>query len=193
LLRAVQRQDTPPELMAEESPGSMFPHRLGLSGVIDEQIRQFRRRARWRRRVDKGQVRALLELIARRSDAREVFSAAGRELASIHFSGPLGRMRRFARRLPETLRRRAALRALRKANDAFTVAADTTVNASPLQVRATDSLTAQVGGAGLACQVYASLAANTFELIGGLPMEVAHTSCQALGDEACVWELSSRQ
>lgn len=189
LLRAVRHQDTPPELLPEENPGSVFPHRLGLSGVVEDQIRRFHRRARWRRRVEEGQVKALLELIARRSDASEIFTSAGRELASLHFSGPLGMLRRFSRRLPLRLRRWVTVRALRKANGAFVVAADSAVDAAPLQIRAIDSLTAQVGHDGAACQIYASLAANLVEMSGAGPTEAVHTRCQARGDDSCVWEL----
>ncbi len=77
LLQAVQLQDTPPELLPEEHPRSFYPNRLGLSDVIEDQIRQMRRLARRRRRVGEAHVEALLELVARRSDAGAVFDAAG--------------------------------------------------------------------------------------------------------------------
>lgn len=192
LLRAVQHQDTPPELLPEENPSAMFPNRLGLSGVIEEQIRRLHSRVRRRKRVEEDQVRALLELISRRSDATEVFSAAGRELASFHFSGPLGRLRRLARRLPGWFRRRAVINGLRRANGTFVVATDKTVDTRPVKVRATDSLLAQVGSEGTACQLYSSLAVSLVEMIGAGPADVVHTRCQARGDEACVWEMLHR-
>lgn len=189
LLRAIKNQDTPPELLPEENPGAMFPHRLGLSGVIDYQIRQFRRLARRRRRVETSHLQDLLELIARRADAAEIFVAAGRELAGYHFSGPIGLLRRAARRLPKALRRRAAVRALRRANGNFIVASSIQVDASPLSVRAVDSLTASVGEDGAACQFYGALAAGLVELSGAGAVEAIHSECQSRGDDACVWEL----
>ncbi|MEE9132519.1 MAG: hypothetical protein V3U13_03075 [Gemmatimonadota bacterium] len=187
LLQAVQQQDAPPDLLPHEQPGSFFPHRLGLSDVIEEQVRQFRRMARSRRRVEEDQVEALLELVSRRRDSAAIFAAAGRELAALHFSGAAGAFRRFARRLPGPLRRWAAVRALRAANGALLVASDLTVETAPLEIRATDTLTARVSGAGAACQLYVSLAACLLEMSGAGPVTVIHPECQGRGDPHCVW------
>jgi predicted hydrocarbon binding protein len=189
LLQAVQQQDTPPELMPDEHPHSFFPHRLGLSGVVEDQIRQFRRLARQRRRVAETEVVALLELIARRSDAGAVFTAAGRELAGQFFSGPTGLLRRIARRLPLRLRERAAHRTLRTAHGTYLIAAEKAVEIKPLEIRATDALTARVGDYSAACKLYGSLAASLLELSGLGRTTVAHTQCQRRGDAACVWRV----
>ncbi len=189
LLQAVQQQDTPPELMPDEHPHSFFPHRLGLSDVIEEQIRQFRRLARQRRRVAETEVVALLELIARRSDAGAVFTAAGRELAGLFFSGPRGVLRRAARRLPLPLRERAAHRTLRTAHGTYLIAADKAIETEPLEIRATDALTARVGDYSAACKLYSSLAANLLELSGLGVTTVTHPECQRRGDDACVWRV----
>lgn len=189
LLRAVKRADTPTDQLPDENLASFFPTRLGLSSVVEQQINQFRRLARWRRRVEARDVAALLELISRRPDAGEIFDAAGRELASFHFSGPIGTFRRFVKRLPQRARLRAAIRALRTARGTLIVAADVVVESSPLQVRAIDSLTATIGEDGAACQIYGSLAASLIEMSGAGSVEVVHVSCQGRGDASCVWEL----
>jgi len=189
LLQAVQLQDTPPELLPEEHPRSFYPNRLGLSNVIEDQIRQMRRLARLRRRVGEAQVEALLELVARRSDAGAVFDAAGRALAGLYFSGPVGVLRRIARRLPRPLRQRAAVRALRAANGSYLVAAELAVQSQPLEIRATDAVTARVGEYSAACKLYGSLAAGLLELSGLGRRTVAHTACQRHGDEQCVWQV----
>ncbi len=191
LLQAMQRQDTPPGTLPDEPPQAFFPHRLGLSGVVEEQIRHFRRRARLRRRVDVSQLEALLELIARRPDAGAVFTAAGRELAGFHFSGPLGLVRRLSRRLPRSLRQKAALRALRTAHDAFLIAGAAAVEAKPLEISATDAVTARVGGYGAACKLYGSLAAGLLELSGLGPLTVGHPECQRHGADRCVWRVEN--
>jgi hypothetical protein len=185
----MQLQDTPPELMPDEHARNFFPHRLGLSDVIEDQIRQFRRLARLRRRVDQAQVEALLELVARRPDARNNITPAGRGLAGFHFSGPVGGFRRLARRLPRPLRRRAALRALRTAYDAFLIASDISVKRDPFEIRATDALTARVGEYSGACKLYGSLAASLLELSGLERTTVTHTECQRRGDDLCVWRV----
>jgi hypothetical protein len=187
----MQQQDAPPELMPDEHPSSFFPARLGLSDVVGQQIRQFSRLARLRRRVDQASVEALLELIARRSDAGEVFTAAGRGLAGLHFSGPAGLLRRFARRLPRSLRQRAAVRAIRSAHGAFLIAADHAVEPEPLEIRATDALTARIGDYSAACKLYGSLAANLLEMSGLGPMRIVHSECQRHGHDRCIWRVDN--
>ncbi len=191
LLQALQQQDVPPEPQPEENIVALFPHRLGLSGIIEVQVREFRRLARSRGFVAEERVRALLELIARRADAGAVFTAAGRELAACHFSGLSGTLRRVARRLPRPLRRRAALRTLRSARGVFLVAGELSFARDPLEIRATDALTARTRNHGGACRLYASLAAALLELSGLGEVTVAHPECQRRGDEHCVWRVEN--
>jgi len=141
LLEAVRRQDTPEDWLPDENPAAVFPHRLGLSHVIDGQVRKFHRLARRRRRVDEAQVEALVELIARRRDATQIFAAAGRRLARYYFVGLPGLFRRLSRRLPRRLRQPALVRTLRAANGTFLVAEEVAVDKTPLQVRARGTLT----------------------------------------------------
>jgi hypothetical protein len=184
----MQQQDAPAELMPNEHPGALFPQRLGLSGVIEGQVREYGRLARSGRRVDEEQVEALLELISKRRDAAAIFTAAGHELADLHFEGLRGAVRRLSRRLPGPLRRRAAVRSLRAANDAFLVASDVAVKRKPLEIRATNTLTARVSGAGSACQIYAALASSLIDLGGAGPAAIVHSECQGRGDRCCVWQ-----
>jgi hypothetical protein len=187
LLQAMQQLDSPPDLMPDERYSSSFPVRLGRSTVIEEQVRQFRRRARLRRRVKEEEVEALLELISRRRDAAAIFTAAGQQMAGLHLAGLRGRVRRVSRFLPRPLRQRAAVRALRTANSAFLVASDLAVQREPLEIRATDALTARVTGAGVACQIYASLASSLLDRMAATPAGFVHPECQGRGDPRCVW------
>lgn len=187
LLQAVQRQDTPPDWLPDEDPRLAFPNRLGLTGVIEGQVRLFRELARKRRRVEEEQVESLLALIARRRDAHAIFSAAGQDLAGLHFSGLRGKFIRLTNLLPGPFRQRAALRALRAVNGTFLVAKELIIERTPLRIRARGALTARVPGA--ACQLYAALSAELVELSGAGPAVVHHTECQSRGDERCVWTM----
>jgi hypothetical protein len=187
LLEAVRRQDTPEDWLPDENPASVFPHRLGLSQVIDGQVRKFHRLARRRRRVDEAQVEALVELVSRRRDAPQIFAAAGRRLARYYFVGLPGFFRRISRRLPRRLRQPALVRTLRSANVTFLVASELAVDKAPLQVRARGALTARARGAGSACQLYVAFAKQLLELAGVDSPQVVHTECQGRGDSHCVW------
>lgn len=191
LLEAVKRQDTPEDWLPDENPASAFPHRLGLSRVIDGQVHKFHRLARRRQRVDEAQVEALLELISRRRDAPQIFAAAGRRLARYYFAGLPGFLRRASRRLPRRLRERAMVSTLRAANGALLVARELAVDHAPLQVRARGALTARVRGAGSACQIYVAFATQLLELGGADSAKVVHTECQGRGDRHCVWAMQT--
>jgi hypothetical protein len=187
LLAAIRQADTPPPTLADEPAGSMFPHRLGLSDVVEEQIRHFRRLRRLGRGVDEAHVIALLELVARRRDAASVFGVAGRELALLYLSGRRGLTRSLVRRLPSKLKRRATLRILRRAAERFMLASRVAVAAQPLEVRADGAVTVRAGTYGAACQLYSSLADNLWKLTAREGPGFAHPECQRRGDALCVW------
>jgi len=190
LLRAVRQQDTPVELLPDEPASSFFPQRLGLSDVVEDQIRQFEEMARRRRPVDEARVAALLELIVRRVDAAAVLGAAGKGLGRRVVEGRSRLMRGLSRRLPVALRRRAVARTLDAALPGLLGGSDVRVSNSPLEVRARDALTARIGSYGGACQLFSSAIATAVSLYG-VSGQVIHAGCQRHGDEACVWRLEA--
>ncbi len=190
LLRSVRLQDTPDELLPDENLEQFFPHRLGLSGVVEDQIRHFERLARKRRRVDRSQVEALLLLICRRPDAESVFGSAGRELARLRFRGPIGQVRKLNRHLPQWLQGRATARGLRAAHGNTLIANTLDISSSPLEMRMTGALTAAVESDSKACSLYTAMTAALAELNGAAAVQVEHTSCEAQGDEACQWSIT---
>ncbi len=191
LLRAIQRADSARELMPDEHPGSIFPRRLGLSGVVEDQIREFRRLRRLRRGVDESRVIALLELVARRRDAADIFTAAGHELAAMYLSGPRAALRGIIRSLPRALRARAIARLLRSAHENFLLASEVSVQRAPLEIRAAGAVTVRAGTYGAACQLYSSLASNLLEMVGLNGQRFVHPECQRRGDVRCVWQADS--
>jgi predicted hydrocarbon binding protein len=168
---------------------AFFPARLGLSEVVEDQIRQFEKLARRGRAVDEGRAAALLELIVRRTDAAAVLAAAGEALAMMVYGRSSKLRRRLLARLPAPFRRREALRALRSSLQELLGAADVTLRRNPIEVRARDAITARVGAYGGACQLYSTTLSRFFDLWGVAESGVSHLSCQRHGDEACVWKM----
>lgn len=193
LLRAIQRQDEPPELLPDEPAGSLFPKRLGLSDVIEDQIRQFERLARRRRGVEESQVTALIELIVRRMDAAAVLSAAGEELARSVLRSQARFSRRLSRSLPVALRRRATARALKSTLPGLLAASRVQVGRSPLEVRTRDSITARVGSYSGACQLVSTTISTAADLFHVDARVVTHSACQRHGAELCVWTAEAAQ
>jgi hypothetical protein len=81
LLEVIRARDLPTEILESEDPSQTMPRRLGLSGVVDVQIRRLREQARRRERITVEQARDLVHLILRRPDSEEVFFQAGELLA----------------------------------------------------------------------------------------------------------------
>jgi hypothetical protein len=112
MLEALKAFDHPGEVMKEENLTMTLPRRLGLSDVIDRQIRLLRVESRRGRRVPMTEVLDLIRLVLRRPDADRVFEEVGRSLAV-----GLERPGTFTRFLPRTFAlRRAHQRSARLVN-----------------------------------------------------------------------------
>src|SRR5690606_21126730 len=109
LLESVRAHDRPSEVLEDEDLTVSMPRRLGLTDVIDSQIRRYR--ANGRRAVPLTEVADLFRLVLRRPDAEAILRAAGtmigRELFSTGAPGAL-------RLLPRTARNALLRRALRR-------------------------------------------------------------------------------
>jgi hypothetical protein len=81
LLEVLRHQDRPSEVLESEDPSVTLPRRLGLSDVVDQQIRRYREEARRGGRITDDEVKDLLRLFIRRPDAEELFFRVGRTLA----------------------------------------------------------------------------------------------------------------
>lgn len=81
LLEVIRDQDVPVEVLEEEDPTVTMPRRLGLSDVVERQIRSYRDDVRRRVRLSDEEVRDLFRLVIRRPDAEEIFLKVGRMLA----------------------------------------------------------------------------------------------------------------
>lgn len=104
ILETLRRQDLPSEILDDENLTLTLPRRLGLSDVIERQIRHLREEARRRRRLPDSEVLDLMQLVLRRPDARQVFREVGREL---HGTSDGPGMRRF---MPRSIALRLARR-----------------------------------------------------------------------------------
>ena len=98
LLESLRDVDTPPEILEDEAFRVSLPRRLGLSDVIDGQMRRYADMRKRRRQLEASEFLDLLRLIARRPDARMVFEAAGDRLGS-EYASRTPRAAGLARRL----------------------------------------------------------------------------------------------
>jgi hypothetical protein len=192
LLQSLRTVDTPEETLEDEAFHQSLPRRLGLSDVVGNQMHRYAQL-----RDTGGSVRAqefldLLRLIGRRPDARAVFGAAGRRLAADHLGGGSRLVRMLRRRYPAVLRRRAALRCMRRAARALNPGARVDGDVDPPALSVGSCLLAEAGGSASACEFLTSAAAVYVETLWGHTGTVRHDSCQGQGAERCVWTVSDQ-
>lgn len=183
LLEALRDQDLPEEVLDDENLTLTLPRRLGLSGVVETQIRRYRVDARRRRRVPEGEIRDLMRLVVRRPDSREVFLRVGEDL---HGDPSAPGWRRL---VPRRLARVLVLRRIRQRLRALFGRRMVRTTAAPFLLESVDDLFILGDPGGDACAIVTGLARVELERSGGEPERLVHAACRGLGDEACTWSL----
>lgn len=182
LLETMRSQDLPEEVLEDENLTVTLPRRLGLSDVIDAQIRRYREDVRGRRRLAEGEFRDLVRLVIRRPDSEDIFLEAGERLAGLGGGGG-GWRRVLPRRVAFALAGREVRGRLRRL-----------LGRSPgrllpgrfvLQVR--DSILVGADPGGDACALVSGLAGAVLRRSTGLSVAVVEQECQARGGAVCRW------
>lgn len=114
LLEAVRSADRPEGVEEAEYVPELLNKRLGTTDTIYTQIRRYGEAMRRGHPVSRDEVVALARLIARRPDARAIFSAAGVAAARSAYDRLSGTMRTLVRLLPGFAARPLARRQARK-------------------------------------------------------------------------------
>jgi hypothetical protein len=83
LFESLRALDLPEEILKEEDITLTMPRRLGLSQVVDAEMRRLQHLAKRGRRIESSTWEGLLSLVARRPDAAAVGRRAGLELAAM--------------------------------------------------------------------------------------------------------------
>ena len=179
LLESVRDRDYPSELLEDENLSVTLPRRLGLSGVIDEQIRRYRQRHR--RRVPAGEFAGFVKLIARRPDAGEVFFEVGRGLSPAGVTLLTGRW--LAARGVTVVRARVRRRLRACFGKRFLAHGR---GARPLE--ASSRLLVDADPRGRACSLVTGLMQETIERLG-LEASARHLTCMAVGEGVCSWDV----
>jgi hypothetical protein len=182
LLEVMRDLDLPQEILEDEDPTQTMPRRLGLSDVVERQIRTYKDDVRRRVRLGDQEIRGLFRLVIRRPDGERVFHRAGRLLAT--GSRALGWRRLMPRRARFALARARTARSLKRlfgrpiggfARGAFAI-----------EGRALFFIECDPGGD--ACHLLSGFCQETLEHAIGGAATVEHTQCQSRGDAVCRWE-----
>jgi hypothetical protein len=189
LLESVRAHDRPGEILEDEDLTVSLPRRLGLTGVVDTQIRRYQSAQREGRRIRLDEAMGLVRLVMRRPDAEPILRETGQRMAHWHFRRTPQLWRRVLHRGPARLAiraaRRAAVRTLRALRVGTRIDAD-----KPYTIRVYDGVTTRLQE-GQACTMLLGMLEEQLLLYTGHARRVAHTTCAGRGDDVCEWTLSA--
>ncbi len=182
LLEGLRDLDHPGEILEDENPSVTMPRRLGLSDVVERQIRAYGEDVKRRARLTDGEIRDLFRLVTRRPDAKEIFLRAGRTLADALERRAWRRLvpRRVALALARSRVRRRLTALFGRRIGGF--------GRGTFSVEGRSLLFIEADPGGDACSLVSGLCEATLEQATGRPARVAHVLCQARGDALCRWE-----
>ncbi|MEJ2206713.1 MAG: hypothetical protein P8170_21705 [Gemmatimonadota bacterium] len=183
LLEAIKAQDSPPEVFEDEDPTVTMPRRLGLSNVVERQIRTYRHFVRRGTRLTDDEVRDLFRLVNRRPDGGEIFRRLGQALGSDGSPG------RWGRRLPRSLAMALARRRTARVLNRLFGRRMGGFGRGPFSLEGTALLFIQADPGGEACELVSGLCEAVVARVAGGAPRVVHSLCQARGDSLCRWEV----
>ena len=187
LLQTLRDQDQPSDLLEDEDPTVTLPRRLGVSRVVEQQIRVYQEAVRRKERMSDAQVLDLVRLVVRRPDAAQVFARAGWRLAGGGaWAHPSGTNRFMPRGLALAATRRSAARGLKRLFGRTMGHFDPT----PFGLEGRGLLFYQADPSGQACQFLSGYCEAVVRRRLGDGYAVVHGQCQAQGDPTCRWTMT---
>ena len=187
LLEVIRHQDLPREVLEFEDPSVTMPRRLGLSEVIDRQIRRYREDVKRRERITDDEFRDLVRLVIRRPDSEEVFFHVGALLAGDD------RLPGWRRGLPRALgyglarqrTRRQLIRLFGRRVGGFA--------SGPFTLEARSHLFIDGYPGGDACNFLTGFCTTVLQRYCGRRARVAHSLCEARRDPLCRWTVLAEE
>lgn len=187
LLEVIRSQDLPAEILEDEDPSVTMPRRLGLSDVVDRQIRTYRESVRKRRRMTDEELGNLVRLVVRRPDAEEVFYRAGRSLVGEGADPTAG----VVRLLPDSVGFMMARRRVRSTLRRLFGRSVGSFTPGPFGLEGRSLILWKSDPGGAACSFVTGFCQATLAGLVASRRTVVHSRCQARGDDSCRWTVTA--
>jgi hypothetical protein len=182
LLEVIRDQDRPTEILDSEDPSVTMPRKLGLSDVVERQIKQYREESRKGGRVTDEEFGDLIRLVIRRPDSPEVFFQTGEMLGGSSARRP---RRVFPRRVLYALARRRVKRRLM----ALFGRRIGGFGAGPFTLEGRSLLFIQNDPGGEACELITGMCQALLDRSLPGKIFVMHTACESRKDALCRWTM----
>jgi hypothetical protein len=188
LLEVLRSQDRPSEVLQDEDPSLTMPRRLGLSDVVERQIRRYRDEVRRRGRISDEEVKDLVRLVIRRPDSEEVFFRTGQALAQ----GSAVRSR-WRSALPGAMSYALARRAVRRRLQRLFGRRVGGFAPGPFTMEGRALVFIQSDPGGDACQIVSGLCQAVLERHVSSEARVVHSLCESRRDPVCRWTVLAEE
>jgi hypothetical protein len=185
LLEAVRSHDRPGEVLEDEDLVQSMPRRLGLTPVINSQIKKYETAFASNRRVPLSEVLDLMRLVLRRPDAPTIMEETGRRVTRLQLGRRFSPVRSLRRLIPRAIVFASVRRAARRLLRTIAGGGAVRVTGKPLAVRIDGAPTGQMET--WACQLYTGALEELIELYTGSVQRVGHVTCEARGEATCEW------
>lgn len=186
LLEALRDQDVPAEFLEDDSPAATMPRRLGLSDVVEKQIRHYRQAVKQRQRMTDDQVTDLIRLVVRRPDAASIFHRAGVRLAQ-RVARPRMRLTGL---LPQALAFRMARRGASLGLRRIFGRPIGGFGTGPFALEGRGLPFVEGDPSGRACHFVTGFCQNVVTERAGPEFVVLHSHCQSHGEDVCRWTVT---
>ena len=186
LLERVRAHDRPGEVLEDEDLMRSMPRRLGLTGIVFDQMRRYEAAERGGKAVPYAEVISLIQLVLRRPDAGAILWETGQVMARRRLERTPRGLIRAIRILPGSglgSAARVGRRLLRTLSGGGRVEAD----ARPFRVRFSDCPLATLDSLGTGCSLYTGVLETVARAYSGREVKIVHDHCRARGDAACEW------
>jgi len=188
LLEVIRALDLPSEVLASEDPSRTMPRRLGLSEVVDQQIRIFREQVRKRERITDQRAQDLFHLVLRRPDSEVAFLQAGELL-----SGKQKPLKGLKRWYPEKFRYSMARRDTQRRIKTLFGRQVGGFAHGPFTLEARGHFLLDLDPGGDSCALITGLSQAILSRFLRRRVEVSHTLCQGRKQELCCWVISESE
>jgi hypothetical protein len=188
LLEVLRRQDLPSEVLESEDTTLTMPRRLGLSDVVDRQIRRFREEVRRGKRMSDEEMADLVRLVIRRPDSEEVFGHVGRALAE-----PGDPPKRWHKAFPVSVAYALARRAVRKGLRRLFGRRMGGFAPGPFTLEGRGLIFIQGDPGGDACHLVTAFCQVLLERYIGNDVKVVHSLCESRRDPQCRWTVLAEE
>lgn len=167
--------------------------RLGLTGVVEKQIKRYSELRDRKDRLSAQELARLLQLIGKRDDANAVFTEAGHRLAArdMQKSG-LGRGV-TSHAVPKGARAKLALRQARRLARDVSPGSKVLAGGRPPTLVIERCLPARAVNGGGGCSLLSGAIQSILDRYRVDDIAIVHTACEGHAEGRCIWRLEAKE